>query len=412
MSEAMALPWLNNPVAVSAVLRPRLRVLLRGFEGAPTRRQWDGRQDRNAYDTPQATVTELQGAWQAQVERNNWYHGDRFSIEAPLYGGPAFGLAWWSAQAFGLMAEIQMQTSEGAWQTITLGHVDKVDAQPVPGIVRIEGRDLTARFIETKTQEAFPNRTASQVVEELAGRHGIRVQATRTTALVRSYYVRDHVHFTLDQFSRSTTEWDLMVSLAQYEGFDLFVEGDTLYFRPPVEETAKPFVVQWRNPMIDRDATYGRESNVLDIRLSRALTLARDIEVQVKSWNSQRGAGFVKTARAIGGRSASPGRAATQYGTPTQRTIFVVPNLSEVAAQKYANNQLLLLSQNERLMSFRMPADLRVTPRTLLQLQGTGSDWDQFYHVDNITLSMDFEGGFGMSVAAKNRDARSQVVLR
>lgn len=411
MSEAAAQPWMNRPAILPEVLRPRMRVMVRGFDDAP--RTLPRTPAAGAgYAPPGAAEVELQGAWRASVERGNRYHGDRFTVEAPLYGGPAFGIAWWSNQAFGLMLRIEMQLREGEWRTVTMGHVDRVEAYPETGVVVLEGRDLTARFIETKTQESFPNRTASELVTIIAGRHGIKVRAVPTATPVRSYYVRDNVQFTLDQFARAISEWDLMVALAQYEGFDLFVEGDTLYFQPQEHAPGQPFVVQWRKPLIEPGATSGRESNVSNLVLSRALTLARDIEVVVKSWNSRQGEGFTRTARAIGARSASPARAAVQYGAPTQRFVFLVPNLSEAGAQAYANNQLKILSQSERLIRFSTPGDLRVTPRTMIQVQGTGSDWDQWYHIDNISLNMDFEGGFSMSVSAKNRDTRSEVVLR
>jgi hypothetical protein len=402
-------PWLNNPIAASAVVRPRMRVILKGIVGKAPKLPRDGRRDDNAYAPAYSDEVELRGAWRATIDRNNWYHGDRFSIEAPLFANPGMGIDFWSRQPYGLLVEIQASLREGAWETVVFGRIDRTEMHPATGVVILEGRDLTATFIESRTQEPYQNETASEVVEKIAAQFGIRAQVTRTTALVRSYYVRDHVLAPLASFSNVRTYWDLMVMLAQFEGFDIFVQGDTLYFQPPTPASEKPFVVQWRNPLVDRGAAYGRESNVIDLRLSRDLTLARDIEVEVRSWSSRGGQGFVRTARAIGARPATPAAAIRPGHVAVQRIPFVVPNLAEEQAQRYAEHQLRLITANARHVSFKIPGDLRVTPRTLIEVQGTQSDWDQRYYIDHISMSLDFEGGFNMAVTAKNRDTRSQV---
>lgn len=402
----------NDGVTQPDVLRPRLRVLFSGIEEAPTKRADDGRRDRAAYQQPPSGKAELPGPWSADIEMRNWYQGSRFTIEAPLHASPSFGLGFWARQRNGLMAEVQMSLRDGDWRTVVQGEVDRVEAHPSTGYVTLEGRDLTSRFIETKTQEAFQNQTASEIVEILAARHGMRAVVTRTTTPVRAYWDRDHVHVAFDEFSRATTEWDLMVSLAQFEDFDLFVQGETVYFRPATTETGPPFVVRWQPPNIADRISYGRESNVIDLRLARALTLAKDIEVQVKSWNSRTGTSFIRTARAIGAKSAAAARAAVQVGTATQRFVFVRPNLTQAEAQRYANHQLRVISEFERLVSFKMPGDLRLTTRTKIRMEGTGSDWDQDYWPDSISLNLTFDGGLTMAVSAKNRDARSEVVLR
>ncbi len=153
------------------------------------------------------------------------------------------------------------------------------------GVIRAEGRDLTAALIEARTQETFANRTASEIAQLFAGRHNLAAEVTETRTPVGRYYQDEHDRITLDQFSRATTEWDLLVFLAQQEGFDVFVSGTTLYFQPP----AGADVALTLSP-----------DTVLDLRLERSLTLARDIEVTVKSWNSRQQSAFTQTARARG----------------------------------------------------------------------------------------------------------------
>ena len=87
--------------------------------------------------------------------------------------------------------------------------------------------------------------------------------------------------------------------LAEQEGFDVFVSGTTLHFQSP----AGPDVALTLSP-----------DTVLDLRLERSLTLARDIEVTVKSWNSasrahsHRQLARTRAVRAQVSRAAAPAR--------------------------------------------------------------------------------------------------------
>jgi hypothetical protein len=67
------------------------------------------------------------------------------------------------------------------------------------------------------------------------------------------------------------------------------------------------------------------------------------------------------------------------------------------------------LSRHERVIGFRQPADLSLTPRSILRLRGTGTDWDQAYYPDSITLAASLDGGFVQDVRAKNVSPNSQV---
>ncbi len=98
--------------------------------------------------------------------------------------------------------------------------------------VEIDGRDLTARLLDARTQETFSNQTASEIAETLAARHGLTADVTATTTLAGRYYATEHDRITLGQFSRATTEWDLLTFLAAREGFEAYVAGQTLTFAP------------------------------------------------------------------------------------------------------------------------------------------------------------------------------------
>ncbi len=130
---------------------------------------------------------------------------------------------------------------------------------PALGLVHLDGRDLTTSLIETRTQETFANRTASEIATLLAGRHSLTAQVVPTTTPVGRYYQDEHDRITLDQFSHATTEWDLLVFLARQESFDVFVQGQSLYFQPATQPTDIAMAV--------------RPGDLIDLKLERSLTL-------------------------------------------------------------------------------------------------------------------------------------------
>ncbi len=327
----------------------------------------------------------LVGAVQAEVTSNNHYGADHFSAVAAIGPDSWADVSFWAAQQ-DIAVDIQFSVDGGAnFVSLLQGAVDNVVVDPVTGLVHLDGRDLTAQLIETRTQETFANRTASEIATLLAGRHNLSARVAPTSTPVGRYYQSEHDRITLDQFCRATTEWDLLVFLARQEGFDVFVQGAALYFQPSSQQEGS--VVQ----LCPTDLT--------ELRLERSLTLARDIEVAVKSWNSRLGSVFVQRARASG---SSAGNTST-----VQNYAYVRPNLTPDAALKLAQQKLTELTRHERIVELGMAGELTLTPRSMIMLQGTGSDFDQLYYVDVIVRRLHYQGGFTQHIRARNTSPRT-----
>ncbi len=337
-----------------------------------------------------ANGTPVAGAIEAQVFSNNHYAADRFSVTIALNADPS-NAAFWSGTA-DILLDVRMSLDGVGFASVVQGAVDLVDLDPVQGVIRVEGRDLAAALIESRTQETFANRTSSEIAQLFAGRHNLVAQVTETRTPVGRYYQDEHDRITLGQFSRATTEWDLLVFLAQQEGFDVFVSGTTLHFQPPTGA--------------DVALTLSPEA-VLDLRLERSLTLARDIEVTVKSWNSRQQSAFTQTARAHG-RGQGAGLGGGRAGPP-QRYVIVRPNLTSDQALQLAQQKLAELTRHERVISVTMPGELTLTPRSLITLQGTGTDFDQTYYVDTIERHLHLESGFTQHLRCKNMNPGTQT---
>ncbi len=340
-----------------------------------------------------ANGTAMPAPLSADIFSNNHSAADRFRVTAHL---TATDLATWSATADALL-DIQVSLDGQSWTSLIQGEVDQLQIDPRTMRLTLEGRDLTARLIETRTQETFANQTSSQIAQTLATRHSLTADVAATTTPVGVYWQLEHDHITLDSFSRSISEWDLLVTLAGHEGFDVWVSGTTLHFRPPPTTLDATAVLQLV-------ASVDSPANLISLQLDRALTLTRDIEVVVKSWNSRQAQSFTQTARAT--RSAGTGRPSN--GKP-QRYVYVVPNLTPDAALKLAQTRLTELTRHERVIHAEMPGELTLTPRQQILLQGTGTDFDQPYWIDEITRRISFSNGFTQSLRARNASTSSQA---
>jgi phage protein D len=325
----------------------------------------------------------LPGVLATEVTSNNYYAADRFSVRLAISADPQ-GLASWDARTASSI-ELQIGLGASGWTSLITGNIDSLSADPIAGTVQIEGRDLSSGLIEARTQEAFANQTASDVATILAGRHGLTAQATATTTPVGRYYSADHNRVTLDRFTRASTEWDLLVWLAQQENFDVFVTGTSLYFQPAQTDPTPVMVLQ---------ASSGGAvpPNISSLRVQRAMTLAGDIEVTVKSWNSQQQSAFTQTAR----RSLS----SSDGSGLTRSYIYVRPNLTTDGALQMAQNKLATLASHEFVMTATMPGELVLSPRATVTLVGTGSAFDQNYVIDEIVRHFDAQQGFEQTLRA------------
>jgi phage protein D len=351
-------------------------------------------------------------ALSAEVNSNNYYHADSFKAtllpDDPTLAGYGLGRQFWGADATGgtnspVMVTVQVDPGlapQPNWTTLIVGRVDSLSFDPIGGELEIEGRDRTADLIEYRTFQTFKNQTSSQIATTLAGMVGLTAQVTATTTPVERYYSADHDKITLGDFTHATTAWDLLTFLAQEEGFDAWVSGNTLYFQksPPITQ----------NPLVFDFSQTNRywTANLCTISQKRALTLARDIQVTVQSWSSKAKSGFKVTAKATGVRASSAAATAKAGSTTTQNYVFTRPNLTKQQALAFAKQKLAELSLHERGISIEMPGDVTTIVRQGLQIIGTGTQFDITYYITEINRTIDADG-FRQTVYAKNQSPKN-----
>lgn len=357
--------------AASYVQAPRFQILLNGWA---------------AYNPLSADVTV-----------NNYAEPARFSLVIVVDPAAA---AYYESQV-SIAAEVQVSLNGGSYQTLIYGLVDTIEYDPIEGVLMMAGRDLAGQLMDTPTENSEQNLTASQVVEMFVQQHasqGLLGNITATKPLVGTFYGVDY-SFSIygGNLYRPTNQWDMILFLAQMSGFEAYITGRTLYFGPSTPDTAAPFVIAVNpGPPV--------AANVEKLRLTRSLTLAKDVQVTVISWQSL----LMRPVKRVV-RSSQKGAPAGGYG-PTQNYVFNKPDLTPDQALKYAQAKLADITRRERVVEFEMPGELTLTPSSRVLIEGTNTDWDQLYYIDQIERSLSFDD-FKQSVRLKNISPANQTIV-
>ncbi len=341
------------------------------------------------------------------VDNNNFFSADTFRCKFAGALLPTDRNAIWFSQQQDMYVELFIgfpqnvnAFSPSDLQSWIYGQVDHIVVDPVTNMIEVDGRDLTRVFIDTKTTQKWPNQTSSQIATKLAQSHGLTPVVTATTTKVGKYYEIDHVNM-----SDERSEWDILNYLADLEGFKVWVRGQSLYFQPPPEPTnTTPYQIVYQVAT----TSSGPKANFENLKMKRALTVSRGIQVKIRSWNKKYAKGFtvaypsnVKTIK-VGQSSVGAG------GQIYSKTIA---NLTQDQALQYAQNWYKQLIAHEMVLeNLEMPGDNDLDITSIIQFGGTGTAFDQQYFPDSINRSMSFDNSYAMTVNAKNHAPDSQVI--
>jgi phage protein D len=342
-----------------------------------------------------------------EISSPSYYEADTFELTlAQKDFPPEMNVNFWdNNQAF--LVEVYAgflsnNIGNTTFELILTAQVDNLDIELEHGIYLLTGRDLTAKFIDNKTSEKFQNLTSSQVATLLAQRRGLTPNVTTTNTPVGYFYNNDHVQLAVEK-----TEWDILVYLAQQENFLVFVSGTTLNFVPIPTEQSTPYALTWIVP----NALNGSPvSNVKRLKLQKSMTLAKDVIVEVRSWNQQQKKGFTVKAKAVPNKKTFISSKAQPIGD-AQTYSFVVGGLTKEQAQQYAQQKLREITRFQRLIEVEAVGDNALKKDSIIKLTGTGSDFDQFYYPSRVTRKWNLDDGYEMTIEAKNSSPISTVIL-
>lgn len=330
-----------------------------------------------------------------EVVNNRYYTADSFRVTLALReADPEFGLSYWSDQGqdggmeielFGALSDEEMPST-----SLLVGRVDDMRLGLGARTVTLFGRDRTADLIEAVVAEKWPNRTASDIVRELAGRYGLTPVVTETKTQAGVYYRHEHA-----SMADETNAWNLITWLAEREGFDAFVLGRELHFGPPPDPAKSPVWVLQYEPSAGEGTVAWSPTSSLDF--SRSLTASRDIQVKVISWDSGKKSSITGIAR-----TRRPARSSGGQFTAQSAHTFRTPGLTQEQADREAERLLREITRNMRGFEANLPGDPRVDIRTVVRVRGTGGSFDCDYHLDEITRRYDQDGGLAMDLRGRN----------
>lgn len=343
-----------------------------------------------------------------EVDNNSFYQADTFRAVLALSAQPRDrGADWWSRQdkieaelLAGFPADPQA-FGKADLVSLMVGYADDIEIDPLADEIILAGRDLTSVFIDTKTAEKYLNRRASEIAQELAQSHGLEAEIVATPGIAGAHHHIDagvtHHH--------NRSEWDLLTALADREGYQVYVTGRTLHFEPRTDPNDTPYVIRWQAP--DAGRAYP-VTNALSLRLSRSLSIAKDIRVIVLSHHPKYKKQIVATAERKRVRNKVT-RGVASETEPPQTYTYNMANLTPEQAQRYANERARAISQHEMNLHARLPGDSLLTARTLVRLEGTDSAFDQTYWPSSIIRHYSLEEGYSMELSAKNHSTESTV---
>jgi phage protein D len=327
-----------------------------------------------------------------EVENNGFRAADSFAIGFAVARLPAgLGPDWFGAQT-AMTAEIFASAAPADADNyqpsladrLILGQVDDIAFDPVRGTLVLTGRDLTARLIDTAFSSGYLNQTSSQIATVLADTHGLTPVITATTTPIGTFYSQNHISLT-----QQRSAWDILIELAGFENFAVFVLGDELHFEPlPDPAAAARYVIGWQSGDV---AT----ANVTALRFERSLTLARGVSVTVQSWHARQGKRFAATWPQVDADAAAPETAPLAYS-------FIAPGLTQDQCQQIAQARYEDIARHMVRLSAEMPGDDGLDCRMIVAVQGTETPWDQDYFPDVVRRTMSAAGGYRMMVRAKN----------
>jgi phage protein D len=270
-----------------------------------------------------------------------------------------------------------------------MGYVDTVDVDfnDTDGEkVTLTGRNLAALLIDTQITDKYPNKTASQIATLFAKQHGLTPKVTNTTTLAGTFYNQDAT-----TLSSSSSQWDILMFLAQQEGFVVRVVGSSLYFGPistVTDSTLAPIQMTWG-------------SNIMELTFERSPNAARDLQVQVISYDRHHKHRIVAKAKST-----------TQYSQRLKNTMqresyletYAIPGLTRNQANSIAKSKLKSLSQQQIIGTLKTNGEYNFTIDRRIQLNGCGKVLDGTYYVNRITESFDIvsQNGWDVEIAFIN----------
>jgi phage protein D len=326
---------------------------------------------------------QIQGLLSAAITTTNCFSADTYSLTFAMGARESGDISFWSTVSSAYV-EVTVAISSlygSTYQRLITGMADTIHVDPILGTVGVEGRDLSSSMVDSYRQQDFVNQTASEIVSAIAQYHGLQAVVTATSGDIGRYYSDGYTKLSLGPFSRLQSDWDVVVELARRNDFDVFVEGQTLYFQPSAGPANVPVPISLQDTQ--------------SFRIQRNLGIAANTAARVQSWSSQNMAAY---------DSDNPdGSTSTDQASSSTVNLPFLFSGSNYTAQQVAASAQRYAAELGRLGSvlhLEMPWDLSLSPRTTILLDDTNSLFDTTYLIDNVDRFYNPTSGSRQSIRA------------
>ena len=269
--------------------------------------------------------------------------------------------------------------TRGMQATLFTGEADTAEFDYIGRVIRITGRDPSAKLHENRTSEKWLNKKGSDIVQDLAGRVGLNVEADSSQLMAGKQLQQDYV-----RLSDNVTYAYVIHKLAELDGARWWIDQNgTLQYRLMNNPTGT-YTLTYVPP-----TTGSMSADFMTLRVRRNIQAGKSIAVNVKTWHPKKKQVFNYTSNVPGN------------GTTINHD-HDIPGLLQDHVQQYAKSRANELARHELTISATVAGDPSVNVAMGLQLNGTGY-FDQAYQMDTVSHE------FGMSGHRTNITAKSAL---
>lgn len=239
--------------------------------------------------------------------------------------------------------------------------------------VKMSGRSFAAKPYDFSETVKYQNFTSTDVHSKICQLYDLNpIQPIKTTTMIGEYINEDHSTLT-----RDTSHWDLILYLAENEGFVTRLRGKDWYFGPI------NCLENYEKPPVEFMWGYNVQSG---LHIERAPNAARNLTVEVISYqNSGKKGG--------GSRIVEKASIESSKKDVSKYTIRVYkPNVSRDQAQAFARNKLAELSQQQFFGNFTSDFFPDVDIDRKFKLYGVGKGLSQEFYVTKMSISGSSDG--------------------
>ena len=262
-------------------------------------------------------------------------------------------------------------STRGQQADLITGEIDTTSFDYIAGVVKITGRDASAKLHATKSAEKWVNKKPHEIISDLAGRVGLSPQVDQLAMQAGKIIQIDFSKMT-DGISYAA----VIHKMTEFMGAHWYVQQSKL-------------VVKIGDPSgsgytINYSPGPPKTSDVLRLQISRNIQAGKPIKVNVKSWHTRKAKSFTGTYT-VGGNGS------------TQTYNYHIPGLTQDHVNQHAKSKAKDHSRHELTLTSDMVGDPAIDPTQPLNLVGTA--FAQSFKID--TLSHSFGVGHTMSVTAR-----------